>query len=552
MEMGQSRAAMQQKMTAAERVAQEDLVLFINACFACTGQSEFYGASESQSVSIRFVHEYILGNYRRLYARTLAAGVNHYNQGLIIQNLLRAGAPGDPAQRREEGELILAALLALPPQRAYHLFRDLRQLRCNNRRTRAVMAAYLSRRPDLRFDAVKYRAQVRALAAHAHLPLPDEVGAFVFVGPKSRTSYQTPLFESVRRAHYAAEAVYDLPYTIALGFARKHRIPRDVFLSRIAGRMTAHEALRLLDSAERHGATGIDVDLSRVPLTKLCLYLLDRPLCERRERAAEFSAALRASAQRACARAGRSGRLGRVVAILDRSYSSSGSEEKRRRPLAVALATSQILRAVSADYRAIWTPALSDPAVRGEAGDASGPTDPGAEQEILVTAQGQTALAEPLLAALSTQPELIVIVSDGFENDPQGASETIVRLFRQHLDRKRAISILHANPVFDSDRLMPRSLGPSIPTLGLRDAEDLLTMIGFARFADGSAPLSELEQYLEARVSRLLRRLARPGDPTAASVAEDAPGRMTDDAQDEAAGPADDAPAREGKAEVRP
>ena len=145
---------MQQAMTASERVAQEDLVLFINACFACTGQSEFYGPREDQSVSIRFLHEYILGNYRRLYARTLAAGVNHFNQALIIQNLLLAGAPADRTQRTEEGELILAALLSLPPQRAYHLFRDLRRLRCNNRRTRGVFAAYLARRPDLNFDAV--------------------------------------------------------------------------------------------------------------------------------------------------------------------------------------------------------------------------------------------------------------------------------------------------------------------------------------------------------------------------------------------------------------
>lgn len=516
---------MQRAMSAAERVAQEDLVLFINACFACTGQSEFYGASESQSVSIRFVHEYILGNYRRLYARTLSAGVNHFNQALIIQNLLRMGAPSDPQQRREEGQLILGALLGLPPQRVYHLFRDLRQLRCNNRRTRAVMAAYLARRPDLHFDAVKYRAHVRAVAAHAHVRLPGEVGAFVFVGAKQRGGYMTPLFESVRRAHYAADAVYDLPYSIAQGFARKHRIPQDVFLSRIAGRLTGNEALRLLDTAERAGATGIDVDLSRAPLTKLCLYLLDRPLSERRERALEFVAALRGSTQRAIARSARNQRLGRIIAILDRSYSTSGSEEKRRRPLAVALAASQILRAVASDYRAIWTPSLPDLADTASENSCDAAPDPGPERELLVSAQGQTALGEPLLSALSAQPDLIVIVSDGFENDPQGACETIVRLFRQHFDRKRAISIVHANPVFDSDRLMPRSLGPSIATLGLRDAEDLLTMLGFARFADGSAPLSELEQYLEARVPRLLRRLTPPDR----SAAQSEPGKVVSD-----------------------
>lgn len=78
-------------MPTSEQIGREDLVLFINSCFACTGQDEFYGGADGQAVSIHFLHEYILGNYRKLYARTLAAGVNHYNQGLIILNLLARG-----------------------------------------------------------------------------------------------------------------------------------------------------------------------------------------------------------------------------------------------------------------------------------------------------------------------------------------------------------------------------------------------------------------------------------------------------------------------------
>ena len=167
---------------AAERVTREDLVLFVNACFACTGQSEFYGDAAGQGIAIRFLHEYILGNYRRLYARTLATGINHYNRVLIVQNLLAAGAPAEPAARVEEGELILATLLALPAPRAYQVLREVRSRRVNNRRTRAVIREFLRRRPDPVFDAVKYRVHVRAVAAHAHLRLPGEIGRFVFEG----------------------------------------------------------------------------------------------------------------------------------------------------------------------------------------------------------------------------------------------------------------------------------------------------------------------------------------------------------------------------------
>ncbi len=74
--------------SAAARVAHEDLVVFLNACFACTGQREFYSDGHEQTVSIAFLHDYIRGNYRRLYARSLAAGVNHFNQGRILLELL--------------------------------------------------------------------------------------------------------------------------------------------------------------------------------------------------------------------------------------------------------------------------------------------------------------------------------------------------------------------------------------------------------------------------------------------------------------------------------
>lgn len=37
-----------------EQVTQEDLVMFINACLACTGQKEFYDHAYGQKVSIDF------------------------------------------------------------------------------------------------------------------------------------------------------------------------------------------------------------------------------------------------------------------------------------------------------------------------------------------------------------------------------------------------------------------------------------------------------------------------------------------------------------------
>jgi len=131
---------------------------------------------------------------------------------------------------------------------------------------------------------------------------------------------------------------------------------------------------------------------------------------------------------------------------------------------------------------------------------------------VKVTPYGQTDLATPLLDALEWGAEIVVIVSDGFENDPIGGAGEIARCFREKLDPHKRTSIVHMNPVFDSERYAPRNLGPAIPTVGLRDAEDLPTVLGFARFADGAAPLAELERFLEVRMDELFARRLGPAE----------------------------------------
>lgn len=468
-----------------ERVSREDMVTFVNACFSCTGQSEFYGDSAGQAVSIQFLHEYILGNYRRLYARTLAAGINDFNKAQIVGNLLATGRSTPRSFAKEEGELVFAALDSLPAPRALRVLEALREHGVNNRRARAVARRYLASRRDPVFTAVKYRNKVRVVASHAHARLPGEMSEFLFAGWKKK-KFETPLFELVRAAHFSAEAVYALPYTVAEGFARKHRIPRDEFLTRIEPNLTALERLRLQSNARSHGAGNVVMDLRGVPLTRLAIYVASLSREEREGRRAEIDAAFDEAARRAFKRARSNVGLGRVAAILDRSYSSFGSAEKRKRPLAIALGVSKLLAAAAKEYRAIWTPALPD------------------DDELLFTAHGQTDLAEPLLRALEWGAETIVIVSDGFENDPPHGAAEVARVFRARLDPRRLVSIVHVNPVFDAETYAPKAIGPAIPTVGLRDAEDLLTVLGFARFAEGAAPLSQLEDYLAGRVQELL------------------------------------------------
>lgn len=471
-----------------ERSEREDLVLFINACFAATGQADYYSDRNSHGISIDFLHQYVLANYRTVYARALAAGINHFNQAAIIFHLLSSGSPLDPALREEEGELIAASIQKLPANRAYALIDRLSRHRVNNRRTRATIKRFMESRRDLSFDAVKYRSKLKIGSAHVHAKLEEETGRFLF-RPKDQKGFTKTLFDAYVRAQYSKSAIYELPFTVAESLSHRHGIDRKEFLRKIEPQMTLQEKQRMQSSAAELGHQLIPIDLSQMPLTKLVLYALSLSYEDRKTRSEELDQALRTAARRSLKKTPLS--LGKAAAVLDRSRSSYGSRERRRRPLAVAIAVSYLLSESSSEFKSFWTSSHHG------ASELDGSPETDIEHiPILQKAGGQTDLMTPLLKAIEYHPDTIIIVSDGFENSPPNGVQQIVAAYKARLMEKHRIAFVHANPVFDPQHFSPRRLGSSLVTIGLRDAEDFATSLGFARFASGEGTQQELESYL--------------------------------------------------------
>lgn len=552
----------------ADLVAAEDVLLFVNAAITATGQREFrsgVSGAMDQQLSLDFLHTYVRVNYRRVYAASLALDINDHNAARIVLGLLESAGEAGAEERRVEGRLIAARLAVLPPQRVYRLFGAVRRAGINNRRTRAIMRDWLAARPDLGHDAVKYRSGVKTAARHVHLRCPPgaeplaEVGAFLF-RPGKLPRYAHPLLDAWRRAHYEQGAVAELPFTVAEGFAARHGMKRAVFLERAAPRMTRLERLRTQEQRAVEGL-GPDADLAVMPLTRLALYVLALPFEQRVARRAELTGALRTAARRAAG--GHAGSWGRVHAVLDDSFSSSGSGQKRRRPLAVALACHYLLEALAAPgaYRGLWTSGRGDallvrpwgPTPLGmrildalEPGPGGGEPDGsgGGKQDGPVgagpggTEPGGTEPDGPSSAALdgpvgsepdgpggadpdgpvgttpdrpdstdpdgprSTAPDRLVIVSDGWDNAPAGLAGEVLRVWRQRLDPGRRTAVVHLNPVYDAGGFDVRRLAAGVPTAGIRDAEDLPALVEIARFAEGRTGAAELYAYLDRRVAR--------------------------------------------------
>ncbi|WP_411138322.1 hypothetical protein [Streptomyces sp. C10] len=477
--------------SSADLVAAEDVLLFVHAAITSTGQREFHSGEEEQQLSLDFLHAYVRINYRPLYAASLALDINDHNAALIVRGLLETAGEATAQERRTEGRLIAARLARLPAPRVYRLFRALRAAKVNNRRTRAIMRDWLAARPDPALDAVKYRAGLKCAARHAHLP-PDggrggerkggdgELGDFLFA-PGRRTRFATPLLDAWRRAHYEQGALYELPFTVAEGFAAKHGIGRRAFLERIAPRMTRLERLRVQESARAHRAE-VPTDLRGMPLTRLASYVLGLPLDDRAARRAELTGALRAAARRSAG--AQAGTWGRVAAVLDDSFSTTGSRQKRRRPLATALACHFLLEALAECYLPRWTS--------------------GRQDALLAYPYGPTPLGMRLLEALEDAPERLVIVSDGWDNAPPGLAGEVLRIWRTRLDPEHRTSVVHLNPVYDAEDFAVRRLAAAVPTAGVRNAEDLPALVQLARFAEGRTGLAELRAHLDDRVRQFL------------------------------------------------
>ncbi|MFJ9684447.1 hypothetical protein ACIRRX_01990 [Streptomyces bacillaris] len=514
----------------ADLVAAEDVLLFVNAAITATGQREFrsgVSGAADQQLSLDFLHTYVRVNYRRVYAASLALDINDHNAARIVLGLLESAGEASAEERRVEGRLIAARLAVLPPPRVYRLFGAVRRAGINNRRTRAIMRDWLAARPDLGHDAVKYRGGVRTAVRHVHLRCPPEaeplaeVGAFLF-RPGKLPRYAHPLLDAWRRAHYEQRAVAELPFTVAEGFAARHGMKRAVLLERAAPRMTRLERLRTQEQRAVEGLGSV-ADLAVMPLTRLALYVLALPFEQRVARRAELTGALRTAARRAAG--GHAGSWGRVHAVLDDSFSSSGSGQKRRRPLAVALACHHLLEALAAPgaYRGLWTSGRGDALLVRPWGptplgmrvlDALEPVPGGGEPDgsgdgELDGRGGGPGGSEPDGPGgadpgrpRSVAPDRLVIVSDGWDNAPAGLAGEVLRVWRQRLDPERRTAVVHLNPVYDAGGFDVRRLAAGVPTAGIRDAEDLPALVEIARFAEGRTGTAELHAYLDRRVAR--------------------------------------------------
>lgn len=454
-----------------EKIDLEKLNSFLNMAVTSTIQDEYYSDADEQSEAVFKAHKDMLENQREVYSLSVLLPINDVHKQYMVFNLLKNSKDLSGDQKRYENNIILTALKHMPTNRAYKIFTVLRRNKVNNARTRWVAQKFLESRSNLVFESVKYKKWIKDIIVHNHLKPSNDTGvAFDFLFNKIKANKKYPeLITNYLNAKKDVEAVYKLPYSVAVGFKNLHKIKDDEFYEKIKAKMTHSEKLRAQNVSGKADVK-IGTDLSSYSPVRLLKYL-------RASETAVPKAKAFNSFETGCKKIANGIPLSfkSIQIVVDRSASMYGSAKKKSHPVSVAEACAGVLMHLTSDGSHI----------KDEL-----------KKHFLENPMGSTDLSAPILAALKKEPELLVIISDGYENQPAGLANQVINAYLSKIGKA---GIIHLNPVFAPESNDVRKLNDKIITMGIRDVNQLLLILLIA--------LTEMKKASE--VMKILAKLKK-------------------------------------------
>lgn len=461
---------------------------FLDVASTSTGKATHYNTETDIRLAEIAAHAAMLRLDRRLYAALLLVpGITDRSKQLGIRNLLAAPAEGESDWLPEgmESSILRRLVASLPPQRTLGIFTTFATrspTRVNNARARKLVLRTLLDAPKLALWAVKYRHKLARALTHAlgrrtasivrsilgkapqdvspremailrreigrYVPEPrrlEQVYACVgFALGASRREWEVDLLRRFHAAKKDLAAGRGLPIEVLEGIrSTYHRdTPSSVVLELCKETMSVGQAM----AAQRKGTeTGVEVtfDPTAYDAIKLYIYAFEMGMTD------EIAAALDRRASEAAAAV--PFRIDRAAVLVDASRSMLGGQTQRLRPMAAALALRDVLVRVGrrVDVRHIG----------------------GVEDGRLVRPRGDTSMARALLDALATRPDVVLVISDGYENAPAGRFGEVMSVLRRI---GVTTPVYHLDPVTAAEVGGVRALAPDlVPTLAVSSPSGL-------------------------------------------------------------------------------
>ncbi len=471
-------------LSAAEKGRVARVVLsFFDLAATATARATFYNSKSEQVNAVHTIHDELLAIDRGLYAAALLLpGLTDFNKQVAILRMLAQPYDSGLLTAEQEALLLAKLILELPVQRRLNVFLDLKNNRVNNSRSRKFILTSILPSARLVSWAVKYRGKLAAVLEHAWGKRGCSILAAILAKPRAewnskeqgivrdrllkyldRDANEQALLESIgfilgneKNLHEPlltayVEAKQDLskgrrlPYEVLEGIRSTYHknVSSSTVLELTKAQLTKGQRLAL-----QRKAAEAQVELQFNPFdydpVRLYIYAYERGMTEDIARALEQKAqAIAASLPQ---------RYENIVIIVDNSMSMTGSDSQRLRPIAVALAVRDVLRAASSGSSVLY----SSPAV--------------ATETMLPRCEGHTALAELLLAGLRSKVDAVFVISDGYENATAGRFNEVMHLVRGLGIRT---PVFQVNPVMAAEAIGLRRLSAEIALLPVSDPQAL-------------------------------------------------------------------------------
>ncbi len=478
---------------------------FLDQATTGMNRATHYNTKADQQRAERLAHAAMFSVDRQTYGLlSCLSGLTDNSRKLAAWMLLEWPGVGNPTayDLQYERELVKALVKGVTAPRMFQLFGLLRETKCNNARTRRVILSALLGSNKLDWWSVKYRRKMRLALQHAwgkrtasmvasvcrkqHWTqkergiLNDHVWAYVdadgdrnevrqcvaFVLGSTDGRWTVPLLEAYVNSRDDLSDGRNLPPEVLEGIRSVyHRSSSHDDVIRLTARTKAFtdgQKIKHQRRAQKAGAR-LDFDPKRYDAVKLYIYAYERGM----------SAAIRAALDEKATQAAQLLPLdcSDAVVLVDASVSMSGDSTQKLRPMASALALSDMLEAAGARRVLVG-------------GKRSGR---------LVHPSGDTSLALPLAKAMRDgSPSAVYVISDGYDNTPAGRFAETVRAIR-HMGI--LTPIYHLNPVSAAETASVRSLASGvIPTMPVQDPKSFGTAL--LREALEQDPLNGLKALL--------------------------------------------------------
>lgn len=442
-----------------DKYSPEKFDKFFNVAMTSTLQEEFYSKKSEQTEETIKIHKEAIKDNRKIYSLSLLLPINDIHKMLIIKNLIEDKEVVS-TDKITENNIILDCLKKMPIHRAYKTLYMLALNKTNNARTKWISRQFIiENKQHIYTHALKYKRLLKVIFRHNHIMTEKLLGtAYIdverFIFKKDMDKITDKDFKNYIKAKTDKEAVFKLPYSVAVGFKNLHKIDDKEFMEKIKGKLTINEQKRIQNKAQEVGVK-VDVDLTKYNLVDLFKYFRSKP----GEKLNDIKLA-----DLVHKRGHIEGKplkeyfmFDQVSVLVDSSKSMEGSDEKKYHPISVAQAVSFVLAELGKK-----TTIIDETMFNGKP-------------------KGHTEIGRKLLELLKNldmeKENLVVVVSDGFENNVEGMTHQILYAYKKKIDKKDKVLILHLNPVFDPKTGNVRKLSELMKTYGIRDTRQLFMIL---------------------------------------------------------------------------